>query len=310
MILQVKHGCQLCNRLFALLPTSAYAIHEKQRLVVLFQSKQYLEYFPNLTRNRYVKFFFSEDQKGHSWLDRLTMKLSKDAQRSIGARFKRTVLCQSKRDECIIRGELSDRKEEKGFHFVDGWEHRYDVSYIKEERTALLELFKPRKDIAENVEKVFSGFDGVTVGVHVRRGDYNEYCGGRFYFDDETYLDAIAQIKNNLTSQGGGKIRFLICSNEPFELKNDVAEMFQIAPLFPTDCMTDLYGLSRCDYIIGPPSTFSQWASYYGHVPLRFLRCKGDQITMSEFLPFIYLDRTEKGYDPFLYEVFHTDHQP
>ena len=84
--------------------------------------------------------------------------------------------------------------------------------------------------------------------------------------------------------------------------------MFQIAPLFLSDCMTDLYALSRCDYIIGPPSTFSQWASYYGHVPLRFLRWKGDEISMSEFLPFIYLDRSEKGYDPYLYEMFHSNH--
>jgi len=30
----------------------------------------------------------------------------------------------------------------------------------------------------------------------------------------------------------------------------------------------DLYTLASCDYIIGPPSTFTMWASFYGRVPL------------------------------------------
>ena len=29
----------------------------------------------------------------------------------------------------------------------------------------------------------------------------------------------------------------------------------------------DLYSLAACDYIIGPPSTYTQWASFYGQVP-------------------------------------------
>ena len=30
----------------------------------------------------------------------------------------------------------------------------------------------------------------------------------------------------------------------------------------------DLYALAGCDLLIGPPSTFTQWASFYGKVPL------------------------------------------
>lgn len=203
MLFQVKHGCQLCNRLFAMLPTVAYAIHNKRRLYVLFQSKQYLDYFPNIRENRFVKFWFSEDQDGLTWLDKATMWLSSDPRKNIGARFKRTVLCSAKKEDNIVAGELAMWNDNKGFRFVDGWEHRYDVSYIKEERLPILELFAPRKDIVENVEKEFSNYDGITVGVHVRRGDYSDYCGGRWYFDDETYLDAVAKINKMLTNGGG-----------------------------------------------------------------------------------------------------------
>jgi len=30
----------------------------------------------------------------------------------------------------------------------------------------------------------------------------------------------------------------------------------------------DMYALAECDYIIGPVSSFTQWASFYGNKPL------------------------------------------
>jgi hypothetical protein len=38
----------------------------------------------------------------------------------------------------------------------------------------------------------------------------------------------------------------------------------------------DLYALAQCDYITGPPTTDTQWASFYGNHPMLFLDC-GDQ---------------------------------
>jgi len=37
-----------------------------------------------------------------------------------------------------------------------------------------------------------------------------------------------------------------------------------------------MYGFARCDYLIGPPSTFTMWASFYGQVPLNII-CRNDQ---------------------------------
>jgi hypothetical protein len=37
----------------------------------------------------------------------------------------------------------------------------------------------------------------------------------------------------------------------------------------------DLYSLARCDYLLGPPSTFSLWASFYGNVPLHQMASAG-----------------------------------
>ena len=39
----------------------------------------------------------------------------------------------------------------------------------------------------------------------------------------------------------------------------------------PGDPVGDLFALAGCDRVIGPPSTFSQWAAFFGDVPICFL---------------------------------------
>jgi hypothetical protein len=66
------------------------------------------------------------------------------------------------------------------------------------------------------------------------------------------------------------KIAYVICTNEKnisfvaggnFTIFNEERHFVE-----------DLYLLSKCDYIMGPPSTFSGWASFYGNVPLYMLK--------------------------------------
>ena len=45
----------------------------------------------------------------------------------------------------------------------------------------------------------------------------------------------------------------------------------------------DLYALARCDYIFGPVSTFSQWASFYGDKPLFHLHESNDRVERERF---------------------------
>ncbi len=305
MILQIKHSGQLCNRLFSLLPTISYAIHNKKRVYVLFERKEYLDYFPNILHNPYVKFLLSKDNDGRQSLERLMMCFTKSSKKNLGNKFERAMVRLANNPKYVVNGDLAEIDDKRGICCIDGWEHRNDISYIEEERAAVLDMFMPDESYVANVEKEFDSYDGLTVGVHVRRGDYKTYFGGKWYFDDETYWDAIQQIHIQLMNLGEAKHRFLVCSNEPFAIKDEMVEMFQIKPLSPSDCMTDLYALSRCDYIIGPPSTFSQWSSYYGHVPLRVMRYKGERILLSEFSSFVLLDRNEKGFDDYLYETFH-----
>ena len=47
--------------------------------------------------------------------------------------------------------------------------------------------------------------------------------------------------------------------------------------------ITDLYALSQCDYLLGPPSTFSQWASFYGNGKLCFVKNRHTVLHMDDF---------------------------
>ena len=70
-------------------------------------------------------------------------------------------------------------------------------------------------------------------------------------------------------------IRFVICSNEKLDLS-----YFREAGLEvnagPGHEALDLYALSKCDLIIGPPSTYNLWASFLNDVPLFWIRDKND----------------------------------
>jgi Glycosyl transferase family 11. len=99
----------------------------------------------------------------------------------------------------------------------------------------------------------------VIVGVHIRRGDYKEWLDGIYYFSDEAYSRAMKDLEKQLLEKGE-KVKFLICSNEKINL-NSFSELdCFIIPESSSE--KDLYALSKSDYIIGPPSSFSQWASF------------------------------------------------
>ena len=45
----------------------------------------------------------------------------------------------------------------------------------------------------------------------------------------------------------------------------------------------DLITLSQCDYLIGPPSTFNIWASFYGEVPTYHIEDSEFEFELNDF---------------------------
>ena len=106
------------------------------------------------------------------------------------------------------------------------------------------------------------------LGIHIRRGDYSRYRGGQYFFEFPTYRLLIAHLSALFPGEDVG---FVIASNAPFP--DDVFTGFSVHRA-PGHLALDMYALSRCDLIAGPPSTFSGWASFIGETPIYFLHDK------------------------------------
>lgn len=101
------------------------------------------------------------------------------------------------------------------------------------------------------------------IGVHIRRGDYKKWKGGIYCYNDSVYKKHMNSISEQLSLQGKDKQMFVIFSNEDLKFQQST-NIF----ISKENWYIDQYVMSICDYLIGPPSTFTLWASYVGRTKL------------------------------------------
>lgn len=117
----------------------------------------------------------------------------------------------------------------------------------------------------------------IVIGVHVRHGDYRGWKGGKFFYPVECYA---AWMRELVTQFPDRKVSFLVCSDE----RRNAAEFPGLTVGFGTKSpVSDLFALSRCDYIIGTKSTFPQWASFYGGKPLLQILDRNASVKVENF---------------------------
>jgi hypothetical protein len=154
-------------------------------------------------------------------------------------------------------------------------------------------IFTFRSEVTDVVDALFSNLnDRIVVGVHIRRGDYAEWNNGIYYYTDEEYLHVMKDIKKQFDNKGQNT-KFLLCSNESLDIEHfEELDCFIIPD---SSGPKDLYALSKCSYIIGPPSSYSQWASYLGKKPIRLILKANENVLLSEFSQIIALNKLENG---------------
>ena len=135
---------------------------------------------------------------------------------------------------------------------------------MQRQRQELREVFRPAPDVQARVDAAIRqarAAGDVLVGVHIRQGDYRTFIGGALFYASTVYALRMRELAERLA---GRTPCFLVCSDEP-----QPDALFGGLPTVrgPGDAAGDLYALAACDYVFGPPSTFTQWASYYGGVP-------------------------------------------
>ena len=100
------------------------------------------------------------------------------------------------------------------------------------------------------------------IGVHIRHGDYRTYNKGLMFYSVAEHAVIMRALAQQVPDR---RVGFIVCSDEPQDVSVFAGLSVQISD---GAAANDIHLLSCCDYIIGPYSSFSQWASFVGQKPL------------------------------------------
>lgn len=255
---------QTCNRFWGYLDSVAWAVINKKKVFILHWDPN-IKYFRRLRKNPYVSFPFYNE-----WLVKRCG--DRKAQKYVYWLY----------DNVFFYWLFNNFRSVFGiFQTVRGWSTRNNLDNHKKAGRSVYDLFLPNEEITEKVNSTFENAkkdSDILVGVHIRKGDYKEWLEGKFYYGDEVYESFISQIEKLLAPH---KVTFFISTNEDFS--ETIKEKHRILRIEKGNMAHDLYGLSKCDYIIGPPSTFSKWAALVGNVPLNHIYNSEKPISLKDF---------------------------
>lgn len=242
---------QTCNRFWAYLDSIGWAIVNNKKIHIWFWDPS-IKYYDKLRNSKYVSFpFYSPTlfklfgEKNVLWL--------------IG----KILLCRPLRER-FYNSKIATR-----LGLYKSWQLRKSHLYFPQVTENIKEIFRPNEEICNSVESTINKYkkEGYfIIGVHIRRGDYKTWENGKYYFDFEEYRNFMYKLSEIYQDK---KTAFFISTNEKYD--QSLFSDFTLVNMNNTTAAHDLYSLSLCDRIIGPLSTFSRWASWYGKVPLAFI---------------------------------------
>jgi hypothetical protein len=173
------------------------------------------------------------------------------------------------------------------FTFIEGFPEPSKIVLLSTD--SVRAKFTPDRSVLEMVRKHVSaartGVD-VLIGLHIRRGDYANFFGGKYHYPTGFYQQVMETMVSFFP---GRRVAFLLCTNGPKEFDDNFS--YKIIPGLGMEqgALGDLHCLAECDYIIGPPSTYSLWAAFYGRKPIVHLI---QQRLPSGLADFVIPDRT------------------
>lgn len=142
---------------------------------------------------------------------------------------------------------------------------------VAQQEDELRKLFQPAPEFAlpaqEFVDRLRARHD-VVIGVMIRQSDYQVWAGGRFYFPTANY---VAWVRQLVDLHAGRKVAVVIaseCRQDPAEFAGLPVHYAAGTPGTDGHWFLKWVALSRCDFVVSVPSTFSATAAFVGNVPV------------------------------------------
>ena len=158
---------------------------------------------------------------------------------------------------------------------VNGWDFR-EIDLTQKHHKKLKEIYTfKKKNLSKKAKSIVNYLQKLKkegkylVGLHIRRKDYKLWNNGKYFFNDKFYKTVIKNIRLNLVLKNEEPF-IIVVSDE--EINSKIGFDLYLNGTWKEDQIT----LQYCDLILGPPSTFSMWASYISQIPL--IKLHSDQI--------------------------------
>ncbi len=115
------------------------------------------------------------------------------------------------------------------------------------------------------------------VAVHMRLTDYAKFNNGAWFYSPADYRRWMEQTAALFPA----RTRFLLFSDAMPPVEAFEGLDWRRGPGHP---VSDMTAMSLCDSIIGPPSTFSGWASFMGRVPRLQIKSRDQVVRWEDFV--------------------------
>ena len=111
-----------------------------------------------------------------------------------------------------------------------------------------------------------------------RRRDYKKHQGGKYYFSDKVYQEYMNQLGIEVSNKLSKQALFIIFSDEITGFQENSYTLIS-----DNEWYLDHLIMSKCDFLIGPPSTFTIWASYIGKNKYFHIKDDSGEIDLKRF---------------------------
>ena len=142
-------------------------------------------------------------------------------------------------------------------------------------------IFKPSSQFIHLIEdpiKKLRKKSQLIVGVLVRQTDYRVWNGGKSFFTSFEYARILKRLYNSFNEQS---LSFFIASDENQDEKTFENLVCTVRVGFPLE---NLYSLAKCDFLIGPTSSYIAWAALYGSISSYTIQSSDDSPTKKDFI--------------------------
>lgn len=186
-----------------------------------------------------------------------------------------------------LTGQETSQLLDKSWMLIcKGWRFRcYDL--VSKHQDKIRDFFEPQSaalDYAKSFMEKVNDRGNIKVGVHMRWGDFRGFYGGKYFYTIDQYKNLMHKF-NEIFPENNTV--FIIFCNEPVSDKEfDGLDVV----ISGGNEIEDLTAMADCDYIIGPPSSYSGWASFYGKVPLYMVRNTDTDFTVDDFRIYLPLE--------------------